>query len=80
MSWVEVVGGALTGISNFFYDFGSVLGGALTPATVEGIVGLFFISIILRIVNGGYRKSREELELLRALVKKKKEVNDVDGR
>ena len=70
MSWVEVVGGALTGISNFFYDLGSVLGGALTPATVEGLIGLAAISIILRIVNGGYRKSREELNTLREIVRK----------
>ena len=70
MSWENVVIGIVNGIGNFFYDFGNVIGGALTPATIEGLIGLACLSIILRVLNGGYRKSREELNTLRLIVKK----------
>ena len=55
MTWESVIGGALSGISNFINSFISIIGGALNPAAVEGLIALFAISIIYRICQGGVR-------------------------
>ena len=51
MTWETVVGGALTGISNFVNSFVDIIGSALNPAAVEGIIALLCIGIIIRLVD-----------------------------
>ncbi len=52
MSWESVVGGALQGISNFANSLVSILTGSLNPAAVEGIIALFCLAVIIRIIDG----------------------------
>ncbi len=53
MTWETVIGGALQGISNFAYTLISIITGSLTPATIEGILGLIGIGIIIRLIDVG---------------------------
>ena len=43
-------------IGNFIDLVGSVFTNSFRPETVEGLVGLFVIAVILRILDGGSRK------------------------
>lgn len=53
MEIVEVINGALQGISNFLTHFFNVIGGSLNPQAVEGLAAIFLISITYRIFSGG---------------------------
>ena len=68
---VEILRGALQGVSNFLTSFFNVLGGSMNPAAVEGILALFCISIIYRIFNGGVKVPKIEC-------KKKKRTREDD--
>ena len=63
---VDVLRGALEGISGFLSSLFNVIGGSLNPAAVEGILVLFAISIVYRIFNGGVQipeiKRRKKVE------------------
>ena len=46
MSWENIVAGALEGISRFVYDFCNIVFGSLNADTIEGLLGLGFLSLI----------------------------------
>ena len=72
MTWETVVGGALTGISNFVNSFVNIIGGSLNPAAIEGIVALLLIGLIIRLVDNAPKIPGKIVEHL----KKKKEDDD----
>jgi len=51
MTWESIVLGALQGISNFAETLINLIGGALNPAAVEGIIALFAIGIAIRLID-----------------------------
>jgi len=51
MTWESIVLGALQGISNFVDSMISIIGGSLNPLAVEGIIALFCIGVIIRLID-----------------------------
>ncbi len=74
MTWESIVLGALQGVSGFINSITSVIGGAINPAAVEGILALFALGIIYRLFQG-------DIELPKIKIpkpKRRKEDDDDD--
>ncbi len=74
MTWESIVLGALQGISNFANSLINLIGGALNPAAVEGILALFAIGIIIRLVDVAPRIPGKIVKR----IKKKRKDDDED--
>ena len=68
MTWENVVAGALEGISRFVYDFINIVFGSLNADTIEGLLGLGFLSIILRTLNGGGNVAKKDMRKIMTIV------------
>jgi len=62
VTWETVIGGALTGISDFVYSFVNIITGSLNPAAIEGIVALIGIGIVIRLVDVAPKIPRKILD------------------
>lgn len=51
MTWESIVLGALQGISNFANSLINIVTGSLNPLAVEGIIALFCIGVIIRLID-----------------------------
>ncbi len=76
MSWESVIGGALQGISNFAGSLVSILTGSLSAATIEGIIGLLFIGVIIRLVDGAPKIPGKILEKISENRKRRDDDDD----
>lgn len=72
MTWESIVLGALQGISNFVNSFIGIIGGVLNPAAVEGILALFAIGILIRLIDNAPKIPGKIVER----IKKKKDDED----
>ncbi len=65
MTWESIVLGALQGVSSFVNSITSVIGGAINPAAVEGILALFALSIIYRLFQGDIKLPKIKIPKLK---------------
>ncbi len=65
MTWETIIGGALTGISNFVYTLISIIGGSMSAQSIEGFVAIFAIAVICRIFQGGVKIPEVKLPKLK---------------
>jgi len=61
MTWESIIGGALTGFSNFVYQFCDIVGGSLNPTVIEGVLALGAIGIVIQILEGKIKISAPKL-------------------
>ncbi len=72
MSWLELAQSIVNGFGQFANNLISIFSGVLNPAAVEGIVALFCIAVIIRLVDVGPKIPGMIIER----VKKRKDDDD----
>ena len=65
MSWEQIIGDALSGVSNFAYTLIDIILGPINPVALEGLMSLLILGVALKLINNAPKIPKKVIKIIK---------------